>query len=105
MTDMDRKLYKIVTHFGLIAQLVKLKEEVDELIEAIKENDISHMHEEMADVEVMLGQIYRACSIDKSLVEVIAEHKVHRTLDRIRTGYYERRHECEEKRLNSSSSD
>ena len=81
---------KILLHFGLEHQLEKLKEEVDELIEAIKENNREHIIEETADVQNVLNQFKALYEItDFNLVPVM-EFKRDRTINRIESGYYER---------------
>ena len=73
---------KILLHFGLKHQLEKLKEEVNELIEAIEENDREHIIEETADVQNVLNQFKALYEItDFDLVPVM-EFKRNRTFDR-----------------------
>ena len=86
---MEEKLLKIYNHFGEEGQMEKLREEVEELIEAIKEGDEEHIKEEMADVLVIVNQIrYKKEMNEEELVEIF-EQKVNRTLERIETKYYE----------------
>ena len=73
---------KILLHFGLKHQLEKLKEEVNELIEAIEENDREHIIEETADVQNVLNQFKALYEItDDDLVPVM-EFKRNRTFER-----------------------
>ena len=73
---------KILLHFGLKHQLEKLKEEVNELIEAIEENDREHIIEETADVQNVLNQFKALYEItDFDLVPVM-EFKRNRTFER-----------------------
>lgn len=86
---MKNKLLKIYNHFGEEGQIEKLREEVEELIEAIKEGDEEHIKEEMADVLVIVNQIvYKKEMNEEELVEIF-EQKVNRTLERIENKYYE----------------
>ena len=73
---------KILLHFGLEHQLEKLKEEVNELIEAIEENDREHIIEETADVQNVLNQFKALYEItDDDLVPVM-EFKRNRTFEK-----------------------
>lgn len=73
---------KILLHFGLKHQLEKLKEEVNELIEAIEENDREHIIEETADVHNVLNQFKALYEItDDDLVPVM-EFKRNRTFEK-----------------------
>lgn len=89
MSSNREELLKIYNHFGQEKQLEKLREEVEELIEAIKEGDEEHIKEEMADVLVIVNQIrYKKEMNEEELVEIF-EQKVNRTLERIENKYYE----------------
>lgn len=86
--NISESLKHIYNHFGEEAQLEKLREEVEELIEAIKEKDLQHITEEIADVYVVIAQIESIYGIDTNEVIEICETKMERTLERIKSGYY-----------------
>jgi NTP pyrophosphatase (non-canonical NTP hydrolase) len=93
-TDFVNNVDKIVSHFGLLEQLKKLKEEVGELFEAVISGNNLHTLEELADVKVVLLGIDRAVAFDdnsKYRVLETMQSKVDRTLNRIESGYYEKR--------------
>ena len=81
------KLRTILDHFGLYNQFEKLKEELAEaLLECSRvDNRKSKIHNELADVKVMISQLdlYFNGEITR-----IAEKKIARTLKRIKSGYY-----------------
>ena len=91
----NEKYLLIFNHFSLENQLEKLKEECDELIEAIKEYDGSessreHIVEETGDVQNVLNQFKLVFKIsDKELIPTMI-FKNDRTLERIESGYYKR---------------
>lgn len=90
MLENEGNLAKIYNHFGEETQLEKLKEEVLELIEAILEKDLEHIHEEFTDVKVMMKQIHKAYNLRNWKIAEIEKEKIERTLERIDTGYYEK---------------
>lgn len=90
---MEEKLLKIYNHFGEAAQIEKLREEVEELIEAIKEGDEEHIKEEMADVLVIVNQIRHKREMNEEELVEIFEQKVNRTLEQIESKYYEQEEE------------
>lgn len=77
------KFIEIIRHYGLPHQLKKLNEEVYELYEAIWEDDLEHIHEEFADVCVLLQEIRLYCGLDFKKIEKIMFQKVDRQLERI----------------------
>ena len=82
---------EILLHFGLKNQLKKFNEECYELVESILENNREHIIEEMADVLFLINQFKALYEItDDNLVPVM-EYKRDRTLNRIESGYYERK--------------
>lgn len=86
----NEKLIHIIKYFGFPNQVLKLKEEIDEVIEAMEDIDKKHITEELADVLVVLNQFKLFFHIeDKDLIEMM-EYKIDRTLDRIEEGYYEK---------------
>lgn len=79
MTD----LMNIANHYGLKHQLVKCKEELNELIEALGGSSDTHLAEEIADVEIMISQIKYLRNIPDEQVDVIKQYKISRQLTRI----------------------
>lgn len=85
---MDKKLLKIIEHYGINAQQRKLQEEVFELQEAITlyEYDrgyVGSIIEELADVFVLLNQIGTYYKIEEEEIIKVFNEKVDRTLKRI----------------------
>lgn len=81
---MVKDLEKILRYYGEKNQIEKTKEELEELIEALDENDFAHIVEEFADVMVMLNQIAIMYAIDTDIIENMMKYKIQRTLLRIR---------------------
>lgn len=86
---MKNKLLNIYLHFGLRKQLKKLSEECYELIEAMLDEDREHIKEEVADVQVLLNQFKEYHEIYDDEIVDIMEHKIDRTIERVKSGYYE----------------
>lgn len=93
---MSNKIYesdlkKIYAHFGAKTQGEKLKEELLELFEEIKKTpfDDESVMGECADVFIML---YQFALHDEDFNQKIL-FKIDRTLDRIKTGYYDKENE------------
>ncbi len=87
--DDEKNVYKpfeekIILHFGRKNQLNKLLEELEELKEAIINNDNQNIYEEMADVLLLINQL------SGKTVDRIYIRKIKRTLERIKTGYYDK---------------
>jgi uncharacterized protein YabN with tetrapyrrole methylase and pyrophosphatase domain len=76
------KLQKIAKHNGEEFIKAKAIEELNELIEAIEENDIHHIIEEIADTEIMCHQLRIALNVNEDVDDVIA-FKLDRTLRRL----------------------
>lgn len=87
MTD----LMNIANHYGLKQQLVKCKEELGELIEAIDSMNDEAIIEEIADVEIMTEQLKYLMRTEPS-VEIYKDYKIARQLRRIAE---EQSHECD----------
>ena len=93
-------LQRILNHFGIMAQILKLVEEMSELIRAISKAIIKHglnaeailadkeVQTELTDVIILLKQL-GLISIVNEAVTAEAPVKINRTLNRIETGYYE----------------
>lgn len=106
---MIEKYLYIINHFGVDAQLDKLREEIFEFEEAAlqlqeiafnMEGDLgdvetyhqkrTHVIEEMGDVLNILSQFVFYYGIEKPELDGIMDEKLERTLKRIEEGYYER---------------
>ena len=101
----------IINHFGLRAQMKKLNEEVYEFLEAVDnyedavvEQEMNnyytaaelaifrnHLIEEMGDVLILLTQFIGRYDIEKKELDYVMDYKLERTLERIDTGYYDRK--------------
>lgn len=81
----------IADHYGLEHQLVKCKEELGELIEAIDSMNDEAIIEEIADVENMTYQLKHLMCADR-VVELYKDYKIARQLRRISR---EQSHECD----------
>ena len=79
---MDSENLKIFRHYGETHQREKLKEELNELIEAVDDND-EHMIEEIADVLNVIDQFVMAKHWTEDIYRVKFE-KVERQLKRIK---------------------
>lgn len=85
MTDeMKVKCNDILRHYGEVHQQEKVIEEMAELISAIKHHDRKNYIEELADVGVMLEQLYQALSFEEQAEFIKMQHyKLDRQLRRI----------------------
>lgn len=101
---MEKKLLKIINHYGVMHQLKYFQSEVFELNEAIiiYENEIphcddeadagyieilkQHIAEELADVEVMLLQLKEYYHINGNDILKIMNEKIDRQIERINKG-------------------
>lgn len=90
---MNNPYLQIFEHFGQEAQINKLREEVDELVEAIRSGDTTHMEEEYADVKVLLTQFFDKHKFNHANITKIEHEKVLRTIDFINTGDYNKARE------------
>jgi NTP pyrophosphatase (non-canonical NTP hydrolase) len=78
---------QIFDHFGIEAQKMKLIEEMAELTaELAKNKDELKIMAEIADVSVVLEQIIDYYG--REAIENIRQGKIERTLERIKSGYY-----------------
>lgn len=89
MNEFEQKCIEIYEHFGKTNQIEKLREEVEELIEALVNGTHEEQTEEYADVALVLQQLRLAHSIATVEIMTVQDKKVLRTLDRIESGYYE----------------
>lgn len=78
-------LTNIANHYGIKHQLVKCKEELGELIEAIDSANDEAIIEEIADVEIMTEQLKQLMCADR-VVELYKDYKIARQLRRISEG-------------------
>lgn len=76
---MLNNIKSIVLHNGNGTQILKAREELVELLQALSKNDAGDIAEEIADVEIMLEQLKYIYSC-APLVELIKKLKVARTL-------------------------
>ena len=79
---MDAENLKIFRHYGETNQRKKLKEELNELIEAVDDND-EHMKEEIADVLNVIDQFIMAKGWGEDIYRIKFE-KVERQKERIK---------------------
>jgi NTP pyrophosphatase (non-canonical NTP hydrolase) len=92
---MDKYL-DIINHFGEKPQCKKLMEEAFEFVETVYEynaNDINtreHLVEEMGDILLLLTEFIAKYEIGKPELDKVMDYKLERTLDRIKTGYYDK---------------
>lgn len=87
---MQKEMYlEIIDHFGIDAQLDKLKEEVHEFEDAVVSGDKDAMEEEFADVlNVMTGFMFKFDLNSKKIMSIEVS-KLIRTLQRIKEGFYD----------------
>lgn len=90
MTKEQKGCIEIYNHFGQETQIAKLREEVEEFIEAIQHGGPTEQAEECADVLLVMNQFIDAEKISMPLVLSFIKSKIKRTLRRIRDGYYEK---------------
>lgn len=86
MTDEMRFLCSdILRHYGEVHQQEKSIEEMAELISAIKHNERANYIEELADVGVMLEQLYQALSLEEKATYIKTQNnKILRQIERIK---------------------
>jgi NTP pyrophosphatase (non-canonical NTP hydrolase) len=85
---------EIMEHFGVNNQQRKLQEEVFELQEAITKfengvGDIHEIEEEIVDVHILINQLLEYYEVEPMDYLLLTQSKLHRTLERIESGYYE----------------
>lgn len=87
---MDNKLLKIINTYGILPQLKYFQSEIYELNEAIIQKEyrsdkgkISHIAEEIADVQVMLRQIQLYYGISDENIKNNMLYKIQRQINRI----------------------
>lgn len=104
----EDKFLKIFNHFGYRNQLKKLSEECFEFLESVydyenilkyeldSDNDTfvkckNHLIEEFVDMILLLAEFHAKYEIDSDIFNDIFDMKVKRTLDRINSGYYDKK--------------
>ena len=77
----------ILHHYGEVHQQEKAIEEMAELITAIKHGDRENYVEELADVQVMVEQLFQALSFEERQKCIVTVHnKIDRQIRRIKEG-------------------
>lgn len=91
MTDENKEACcYILDYYGEKHQQEKAIEEMAELISAIKHNDRNNYIEELADVSIMVEQLFQALSFKEQQKCIITVHnKISRQLTRIKEGSHE----------------
>lgn len=84
---MKSEQQQIFNYFGLDTQIEKLLEECRELVMAFLYGDDEDRKEELADLKNLIEQLTEHYGREE--IERIQEFKNDRTLDRIKTGYYD----------------
>jgi len=87
----EKKLYTQAIHkWGMNAQLDMMVEECAELIQAIQHSKRHRVgreiHEELADVEIMLGQM--RCIFDERMIDDSKRWKLERLAERLKVNYH-----------------
>ena len=83
MYAIDYRIRFILNIYGEEAQAKKVIEELAELQRAIVREDVENIHEEIADVLIMLEQLMAFEAIDTKKIDEIIESKIERELIRI----------------------
>lgn len=83
MYAIDNRVKFILNIYGEEAQAKKVIEELAELQRAIVKEDVDNIHEEIADVLIMLEQLMAFEVIDTKKIDEIIESKIERELKRI----------------------
>ena len=83
MYAIDYRIRFILNIYGEEAQAKKVIEELAELQRAIVREDVENIHEEIADVLIMLEQLMAFEAIDTKKIDEIIESKIERELKRI----------------------
>lgn len=83
MYAIDNRVKFILSIYREEAQAKKVIEELAELQRAIVREDVDNIHEEIADVIIMLEQLMAFEAIDTKKIDEIIESKIERELKRI----------------------
>lgn len=93
ISDFQDRLTQITSHFGIDTQLIKLNEEMGELLnegyKAIyKGENTENLTDEIADVMNVLLQVMLYFDLDWSKIQDRMEFKINRCIDRLNGDYY-----------------
>ena len=80
---MDKRIKDILNFYGEKSQKGQIIQELAELVVALTKNDVENIHEEIADVEIMLEQLKLFKNIDMKKIEEYREFKLNRQMKRI----------------------
>ena len=80
---MDKRIKEILNFYGEKSQKGQIIQELAELVVALTKNDVENIHEEIADVEIMLEQLKLFKNIDVKKIEEYREFKLNRQMKRI----------------------
>lgn len=80
---MAKRIKEILNFYGEKAQKGQIIQELAELIVGLTKNDLENVHEEIADVEIMLEQLKLFKNIDIKKIEEYREFKLNRQMKRI----------------------
>lgn len=84
MKEIEIGLSVIRLHYGRKIMLEKCKEELEELIQAINNNDFENVHEEVADVYNILSHVKAYYNITDEEINYRQSYKVKRQLKRMK---------------------
>lgn len=84
MIERFDQLCSIWEHYGQERQLAKLMEEAYEVTDAVRECNLDHMEEEIADVMVVLYQVIYMHGLNLNTINRMMAFKVERTLERMK---------------------
>ena len=92
--DFEKDLKTITNHFGIDTQLIKLNEEMGELLNegyygVYKGDNKNSLEDECADVLNVLIQVMLYFNLDWKKIGERMNYKVQRCLNRISTDYYD----------------
>lgn len=91
MVDYNKIQLGIIEYFGDENQFEKLREEVEEFIQAVQNKDYENMVEEFVDVYNVLDQFKLKYKLEDDLIVKYRCEKILRTDKRKNEGYYERK--------------
>ena len=78
-----REISRILAHYGADNQKKKVQEELQELSEAISEDNRTHVIEELTDVYIVLEQLKQIYRVSEEEMETVADFKISRQKTRI----------------------
>lgn len=80
---MNKRVKEILNFYGEKSQKGQVIQELAELIVGLTKNDLENIHEEIADVEIMLEQLKLFKNIDIKKIEEYKQFKLDRQMKRI----------------------